>query len=204
MKNWLVAGLALALGIAVSGALLIFGNPARGEIEVYAVAHDVTAGTALTQDALRAVAVMLPDGASSLFQVGAADLRGMRAAHDLNAGQLLQRADVLPASASADVRLVFIPVKDAPPANTGSKMDLLVISGSPDHPTIIPFALGVDIRGVVPGGFIVAVTSRQAPAFVYAAEVMSLVAVIAAPGAAPGNEEPVGAPEQALATAGQP
>jgi hypothetical protein len=204
LKNWLVAGLALALGIAVSGALLIFSNPARDEIEVYAVAHDVTAGNVLTQDALRAVAVMLPDGASSLFQVGAADLRGMRAAHDLIAGQLIQRADVLPASASADVRLVFIPVKDAPPASAGSKIDLLVISGTPDHPTIIPFALGVDVRGLVPGGFIVAVTSRQAPAFVYAAEVMSLVAVIAAPGAAPGNEEPVGAPEQALATAGQP
>lgn len=204
MKNWLVAGLALALGIAVSGALLIFGNPARDEIEVYAIAHDLTSGTVLTQDALRAVAVMLPDRASSLFQVGAADLRGMRAAHDLIAGQLLQRSDVLPASASADVRLVFIPVKDAPPATTGSKIDLLVISGTSDHPAVIPFALGVDVRGVVPGGFIVAVTSRQAPAFVYAAEVMRLVAVIAAAGAGAGNEEPVDAPEQALAMAGQP
>src|SRR6266851_7726868 len=46
-KNWLVAGLALALGIAVSAALLIFGNPARDEIEVYAAAHDISAGTAL-------------------------------------------------------------------------------------------------------------------------------------------------------------
>ena len=199
MKNWLVAGLALVLGIAVSAALLIFGNPARDEIEVYAVAHDVSAGTALTQDALRLVAVMLPDGASSLFQKGASDPRGTRAAHDLIAGQLLQRADVLPASASMDVRLVFIPVKDAPPATAGSKIDLLVISGTSDHPAVVPFALGV-----VPGGFIVAVTSRQAPAFVFAAEVMRLVAVIAAPGAAPGNEEPIGAPDQALAVASQP
>ena len=204
MKNWLVAGLALVLGIAVSAALLIFGNPARDEIEVYAVAHDVSAGTALTQDALRFVAVMLPDGASSLFQKGASDPRGTRAAHDLIAGQLLQRADVLPASASMDVRLVFIPVKDAPPATAGSKIDLLVISGTSDHPAVVPFALGVDVRGVVPGGFIVAVTSRQAPAFVYAAEVMRLVAVIAAPGAPPGNEEPIGAPDQALAVASQP
>jgi hypothetical protein len=202
LKNWLVAGLALALGIAVSGALLVFGNPARDEIDVYAAAHDISAGTSLTQ--LRVVAVMLPDGASSLFQKGASDLRDMRAAHDLVAGQLLQRADVVPASQSADVRLVFIPVKDAPPASAGSKIDLLAISGTADHPDVIPFALGVDVRAVVPGGFIVAVTSRQAPAFVYAAEVMRLVAVIAAPGAPAGNEEPVGAPEQALAVASQP
>ncbi len=204
MKNWLVAGVALALGIAVSAALLIFGNPARDEIEVYAAARDISAGTALTQDALRVVAVTLPDGASSLFQKGAGDLRDVRAAHDLVGGQLLQRADVVPASQSADVRLVFVPVKDAPPASAGSKIDLLVISGTTDHPDVVPFALGVDVRGVVPGGFIVAVTSRQAPAFVYAAEVMRLVAVIAAPGAPAGNEEPVGAPEQALAVASQP
>ena len=204
LKNWLVAGLALSLGIAVSAALLIFGNPARDEIEVYALAHDVTAGTTLTQDALRLVAVMLPDGASALFQKDAGDLRGTRAAHDLIAGQLLQRADVVAASASADVRLVFIPVKDAPPASAGSRIDLLVISGAADHPDVIPFALGVDVRGAVPGGFIVAVTSRQAPAFVYASEVMRLVAVIAAAGAPAGNEEPVGAPDQALAMASQP
>jgi hypothetical protein len=111
---------------------------------------------------------------------------------------------VVPASQSADVRLVFIPVKDAPPASAGSKIDLLAISGTADHPDVIPFALGVDVHAVVPGGFIVAVTSRQAPAFVYAAEVMRLVAVIAAPGAPAGNEEPVGAPEQALAVASQP
>jgi hypothetical protein len=204
LKNWLVAGLALALGIAVSAALLIFGNPARDEIEVYAAAHDVAGGTLLTQDALRLISVVLPDGASSLFLKGATDLRGAQAAHDLIAGQLIQRADVVPASASADVRLVFIPVKDAPPAAPGSKIDLLVISGTSDHPAVIPFALGVDVRAVVPGGFIVAVTSRQAPAFVYEAEVMRLVAVTAAPGAPAGNEEPVGAPDQALVVASQP
>jgi hypothetical protein len=204
LKNWLVAGLALALGIAVSAVLLVFGNPARDEIEVYAAAHDISAGTALTQDALRVVAVMLPDGASSLFQKGASDLRDMRAAHDLAAGQLLQRADMVPASQSADVRLVFVPVKDPPPASAGSKIDLLAISGTSDHLVVIPFALGVEVRGVVPGGFIVAVTSRQAPAFVYAAEVMRLVAVIGAPGSPAGNEEPVGTPDQALAVVSQP
>jgi hypothetical protein len=205
MKNWIVAGAALGLGLAVTAALLIFGNPARDEIEVYALAHDVPSGAALAPGALRLVAVLLPDGAASLFQQSdAGELGGMHAAHDLVAGQLLQRGDVLPASTSPDVRFVFVPVKDAPPAPSGSRVDLLVVSGTPDHPAVVPFALGVDVRDVVTGGFIVAVTSRQAPAFVFAAQAMQLVAVIAPPGAATGSEEPVGAPDQALAMAAQP
>jgi hypothetical protein len=55
----------------------------------------------------------------------------------------------------------------------------------------------------VTGGFVVAVPSRQAAAFVYAAEVMRLVAVVAAPDAATGSESPIGAPEQALAVASE-
>ena len=204
MENWLVACLTLALGVAVSAALLIFGNPARDEIQVYAVAHDVSAGTTLTQDALRIVSVLLPAGASTLFQKGAGDVQGMRAAHDLMAGQLLQLSDVTSASAPADIRLVFIPVKGAPPVSAGAKIDLLVISGTAGNPAVLPFALGIDVRDVVPGGFIVAVTSRQAPAFVYAAEAMRLVAVIAARGAPAGKEQPVSAPDQALAMASQP
>lgn len=205
VKNWLVAGLALSLGIAVSAALLVFGNPAHDQLEVFAVARDVPAGAALGRDALRLVAVTMPDGASSLFlQADLGELRDMQAAHDLAAGQLLQRGDVLPAAASADLRLVFVPVKDAPPAAPGSTIDLLVISGTPDHPAVVPFALGVDVRAVATGGFVVAVSSRRAPAFVYAAEAMHLVAVIAAPGAPAGNEEPIGAPDQALQVASQP
>ena len=205
MKNRLVAGLALALGIAVSAALIVLGNPARDEVEVFTLAHDVPSGTLITEGALHLVSVLLPDGAATLFQRGDADqLRGMRAAHDLIAGQLLQRGDVVPAGSGADVRLVFVPVKDAPPAAPGSKVDLLFVSSTPDHTSVIPFALGVDVRGVVTGGFIVAVSSRQAPAFVYAAEAMQLVAVVAMSGAPAGNEGPIDAPEQALAVAVQP
>ncbi|HEV2217360.1 MAG TPA: SAF domain-containing protein [Candidatus Dormibacteraeota bacterium] len=204
MRSWLVAGLAAVLAVAVSAGVLIFGNPTRHEIEVYAVAHDISAGTTLTPDALCVVAVMLPSGASTLFQKGAGDVRGLRAAHDLIAGQLLQLSDVVSSSAPADIRLVFIPVKVAPPVSAGAKIDLLVISGTADNPAVLPFALGIEVRGVVPGGFIVAVTSRQAPAFVYAAEAMRLVAVIGARGAPAGKEQPVSAPNQALAMASQP
>lgn len=205
VKNWLVAAAALALGGAVSAALIVFANPARDEVGVYAVAHDLPAGAAITTDALRVVSVLLPEGASSLFSAAdASELRSTRAAHDLIAGQLLQRGDVVSGGSTPDLRLVFVPVKDAPPAAAGSKLDLLVISGTPDHPSVIPFALGVDVRTVATGGFVIAVSSRQAPAFVYAAENMHLVAVVAAPGAGPGNEGPVGDQEQALEMASQP
>ncbi len=205
MKNWLLAGVSLGLGVAVSAALIVFGNPARDEVEVYATARDVTAGSSITTDALRIVSVLVPDGASSLFLAAdAAQLRDTRAAHDLIAGQLLQRGDVVTGGPAPDVRLVFIPVKDAPPAGPGSKLDLLVMSGAADHPAVIPFALGIDVREVVTGGFVVAVSSRQAPAFVFAAENMHLVAVIAAPGTTAGNEAPVDDQDQALAVAVQP
>ena len=205
MKNWLVAGLALGLGIAVSAALLVFGNPARDEVQVYSLARDVAAGTSLGGDSLRLVAALLPDGTASLFrQADAGELRGALAGHDLVAGQLLQRADVVTVAASADIRLVFLPVKDAPPAAPGSKLDLLYITGPPDHPAVAPFALGVVVRAAVTGGFIVAVSSRRAAAYVYAAQAMQLVAIVATAGAPAGSEEPIGAPDQALAVASQP
>jgi hypothetical protein len=53
----------------------------------------------------------------------------------------------------------------------------------------------------VSGGLIVVVTSRQAAAFVYAANAMHLVAVIAEPGAADGAENAVSSPDQAIAVA---
>ena len=204
-RNWLVAGVALFLGVAVSAALVVFGNPTRDEVDVYAINRDLPSGAQITPDGLRLVAVAFPDGGPPLFEArDAPRLRGAHATHDLFAGQLLQRGDVSASAAQPDVRLVYVPVKDAPPASAGSRLDLLVISGTPGQPSVVPFALGVEVRAVVSGGFVVAVSSRQAPAFVYAAEVMHLVAVISSPDAPAGNEEPVGAPDQALAMAGQP
>ena len=205
MKNWLVALVALGLGGGVSAALLFLGNPSRAQVDVYAGAHDLPAGAAITADSLRLEPVFIGDGVSSLYRSGdEAQLEGLHASHDLIAGQLLQRNDLLAAGTVADERLVFLPVKDAPPAMPGSKLDLLVVGGTPDHPSIIPFALGIEVRAVVTGGFIVAVPSRQATAFVYAAEEMNLAAVVAAPGAATGTESPIGAADQALAVAAQP
>jgi hypothetical protein len=205
MKNWMVALIALAMGGAVSATLLVFANPARDTVDVFAVTRDLQAGSVITADVLRLEPVVISAGASSLFtRSEESQLDGRRAGHDLSAGQLLQRADLLGVSAVADERLVFIPVKDAPPAAPGSKLDILYISGTADSPAIVPFALGVEVRMVVTGGFVIAVPSKQAAAFVYAAEVMRLVAVVAAPDAASGSESPIGAPDQALAVAAQP
>jgi len=90
-----------------------------------------------------------------------------------------------------------------PAAAPGSKVDLLVIGGTSDHPTVIPFALGVEVRSTNAAGLIVMVTSAQASAFVYAADAMRLVAVIAEPGAADGSEGPVSSSSEAMAAAAQ-
>jgi hypothetical protein len=68
---------------------------------------------------------------------------------------------------------------------------------------VIPFALGVEVRSTSPNGLTVMVTSRQASAFVYAADAMQLVAVIAEPGASAGAEGPVSSANEAMAAAVQ-
>ena len=200
----MVAFAALAIGGGVSAAMLVAANPARETVEVYVAARDVPAGATLGTDALVLARITPGSGRSLLF--GSADesaLTAMRASHDLIAGQLIQRSDVMDASSSPDRRLVFLPVKDVPTATAGSKVDLLLITGTADHPTVSPFALGVEVRSAVAGGLVVVVTSRQAAAFVYAATTMRLAAVIAEPGAAAGDEVPISTRDQAIAAAEQ-
>jgi len=205
MRSWIVASFALALGGGVSAALIVFTSPDRDRVEVYAVAREVASGSELTHDSLRLQSVLMPEGLDTLFtRSDGSQLQGRHASHELTAGQLLQRTDLLAPGGVADERLVFLPIKDAPPAGPGSKLDLLLIAGTADHPAVVPFALGVEVRVVVTGGFVVAVPSRQASAFVYAAEAMRLVAVVAAPNAPKGDEAPIGAPDQAMALAAQP
>src|SRR5712672_217312 len=201
-SRWLVAIAALGIGGAVSAALLVFANPARDAVDVYIATRDLPAGSSLdTED----IAIeRLPVASRHAFLFGRGDerqLAGLRTSHDLVSGQLIQRSDVMDASSAADRRLVFVPVKDVPPVAPGSKVDLLVIGGVPDHSTVVPFALGVEVRSSSANGLTVMVTSRQASAFVYAADAMRLVAVIAEPGAAEGAEGPVSSASEAMAAA---
>lgn len=205
MKNWAVAAVAIAMGVAVSATLLILTNTSRGAVEVYAMARDVSAGELIAPDAVRLEPVVLSSGHATLYTGDQqSELDGVRAAHDLQVGQLLQRGDVSAPHAVVDERLVLLPVKDAPPAEAGQKVDLFVIGGTPDSPSVVPFALGVEVRAVVTGGLVVAVPSKEATAFVYAGEVMRLVAVIAAPDAPVGAEPPIAAVDQAMAAVAQP
>jgi hypothetical protein len=205
MRRWLVAVAALVIGGGVSGALLIAANASHANIEVYAAARDLPAGVALAPSDLALERINLSSGRSFLFGRGdEPQLATFRATHNLAAGQLIQRSDVTDSTSSADRRLVFVPVKDMPAVAGGSKVDLLMIGGTTDHPAVIPFALGVEVRSTVSGGLVVVVPSRQAAAFVYAASAMHLAAVIAEPGAAGGIEGPISSAEQALAAAAQP
>src|ERR1700680_797016 len=205
MRRWATALVALALGVGVSGALLVFANPERNAIEVYAAARDIPAGVALTSDSVVLVRVNTTGLPPLLFNGhDRTTLTGMHATHDLAAGQLIQRSDATTADALPDRRLVFVPVKDAPLAVAGSRVDLLAVDGSPDHLSVSPFALGVEVQASVAGGLVVVVSSKQAPAFVYAAFAMHLAAVIAGPGAAGGAEGGISTAEQAVAVAAQP
>jgi hypothetical protein len=204
MKRWLLAFVALVIGGGVSAALLVASNPARDAVEVFVAARDLPAGATLGPDVLALERVNVAAGQSLLFSRGdESQLAGQRASHDLASGQLIQRSDVMDAKLFADRRLVFVPVKDAPAAVAGSRVDLLVIGGSADRTTVYPFALGVEVRSTVAGGLVVVVGSKAAAAFVYAAERMHLTAVIAEPGAADGAEVPISTPDEAMATAAQ-
>jgi hypothetical protein len=205
MKRWLVAMAALVIGGGVSTALLVMTDPARSSIEVYVAARDLPAGAALGADAVALDRVTVGSGRSLLFGRGdASALAVLRASHDLSSGQLIQRSDVMDSTSFADRRLVFLPVKDVPAAGPGSKVDILVIAGTAAQPTVFPFALGVEVRATVSGGLVVVVGTKQAAAFVYAANVMHLAAVMADAGAAGGTEGAISTPDQAMAAAAQP
>jgi len=204
MRRWLTALLALGSGVGLSAALLVFANPERNSAEVYAAARDIPAGAVLASDSLVLVQVNVT-GLPALFKSGdQATLAGLYTTHDLAAGQLIQRSDATRADAIADWRLVFVPLKDAPAAPPGSRVDLMVVDAAPDHLSVSPFALGVEVQSSVPGGLVVVVSSRQAPAFVYAAAGMHLTAIIAGTGAAAGTEGAVSSDEQAMSVAAQP
>ena len=174
MRRWLVALAALAAGGAASGAVLAVGGGTAAE-RVYVVTRDIPAGAALDASALAAAPVRL-DGAQAALAypaAGAGGPLGLRATHDLVAGQIVQRADV---AAGGERRLVLVAVKDLPPVRAGDLVDLFAL-GDSGHPAAIPFALGVRVAAAEPGALVLSVEPRQAPGFVFASS-MPLAAVV--------------------------
>jgi hypothetical protein len=204
MRRWLVALLALAMGLGVSATLLVLASPEHAMVEVYAAAKDIPAGSVLAPESVVLLQVNAAGLPPRLFtRSDATKPAGLHTTHELASGQLIQHSDVTSVDSIADRRLVFVPVKDAPPAAAGSKVDLLVVDGTLGHLSVAPFALGVEVRASVGGGLVVVVSSRQAAAFVYAASVMHLAAVIADPGTTDGAEGAISTAEQAMAGAAQ-
>ena len=193
---------ALLAGGGVSAGLLVAADPSRGSVEAYAAARDVPAGAGLTQDAIQLTRVAIAGGTSFLFTRRDVDrLMTLRATHDISAGQLIQRSDVMAPTSIADRRLVLIPLSAVPTVPAGAKVDLLLIAGSADHPTVAPFALGVEVVASASGGLVVAVPAKAAAAFVFAGATMHLAAVVVEPGAADGAELPVATADDAMALA---
>ena len=69
-KRWLVALAALMAGGGVSAALLVFADPTRGAVDVYAAARDLPAGASMSTDAIQLKRVSIEGGAAQLFTVG--------------------------------------------------------------------------------------------------------------------------------------
>jgi hypothetical protein len=202
LKRWLIALAALVAGGGVSAALLVAADPARSATDAYVAARDLPAGAVLSPDSIQLERVSIAGGTALLFMRGdEARLTTMRAGHDLAAGQLIQRSDVIAVNSFADRRLVFIPLGSVPAAAAGATVDLFLIGGTSDHPTVVPFAQGIEVDATVSGGLVVAVPARQAAAFVYAAAMLHLAAVVAEPGASGGVEVPVASVDDAMALA---
>src|SRR5260370_38644947 len=129
--------------------------------------------------------VSIEGGAAQLCPVGEGSrLSVLRAAHGIPAGQLIQRGDVMSATSVSDRRLVFVPVGQLPVMSPGARVDLLLIAGTADHPTVVPFALGVEVQGAVSGGLVVAVPAKEVAALLFSAAPMRLPAVGVETGAA--------------------
>ena len=193
-----LALLAVALGFSVTIGLLLYEGRLASGSQVLVLTRDVPAGGEIAPEALGRVTVRLPPAQAAAAVAASSLPAGSRSTHDLAAGQVLQRPDLVPAGRAED-RTVLVPVREMPPVRAGDRVDLLLVSGTADRPSVTVFAAGVEVRTPVTGGLVVSVPARQASAFVYAASAMRLAAVVAAAGARAGEEPPVSGPDQALA-----
>src|SRR5256885_14355665 len=83
MKNWIVAAIAIAMGVGVSATLLVLTNPSRSELDVYALTRDVSAGNVIASDSIHIEPIVASAGHASLFVRGDESLlAGAPAARD--------------------------------------------------------------------------------------------------------------------------
>lgn len=104
----LVVGVLLVLVSIAVGAKVV-GDADRGEL-VWAAARDLPAGTTLRVDDLQATAVRLAGSTSAYVDAGAAAPSGYVLIRDVDAGELVPAAAVVPAADETPRRLVSVPV----------------------------------------------------------------------------------------------
>jgi hypothetical protein len=111
----LVLGVVLVLVAVLFGAVVLSSADQRGP--VWAVSHDIAAGTVLKASDLKSVRVQLGSAAQQYLATGEA-VAGKQVQHALRAGQLLPRAEV----AEPDVGItITLPVRseNTPPRLSG-------------------------------------------------------------------------------------
>lgn len=199
MRRLAVGLAALAAAALTSGGLLV-ASAQEGATSAYVLTRDLPAGAPLTADALHVEQVRLGAGAAAAVGPSSRPAANRAlAAHDLHAGQLLQRGDIDSGDRPrGERRAVFVPLKDVPGALPGGRVDLLSVSGPADRLSVGAVALDVEVRASAPGGLVVVVPARQAPALVLAAAALRLVAVAAEPGSGRAEEPAVTGVDQAL------
>jgi len=203
IRRIVVAAVALIAGLAVAAGLLVYDRAGQSTEEVYAAAGDLPAGAHLGGGAARLVRAALAGRQSSLaYRSGEeARLAATVAAHDLTAGQIIQRSDTVLAGRAAQRALVVVPLKDSPPLHAGDRIDLLTVTGSGDNVGVALFAASVEVHSVTGAGVVLDVGAAQAPGFVYASVALRLVAIQVPSGARTPDETPIASSQQARAVA---
>ena len=150
-KPWIVAGILLIAGCAFGvGQLYLRSTSLR---PVLAVAHDVPAGHILQAGDLRVVDGAVDGGVTLVPETDEGSILGQPVAHDLVAGGLLTRADVVSASGlSAGQAVVAIASKPGqyPPALAAGARVAVIDTGSSGQltgataPPVMATVLAVD------------------------------------------------------------
>lgn len=203
VRRIVIAAVALLAGLAVAGGLLLYDRAGQTGAEVYVAAVDLPAGAHLGGGAARLVRAVLDARQAALaYRAGEEGRLGATvAAHDLTAGQIIQRSDTVLAGHDVQRALVVLSLKEAPPLRAGDRIDLLSVAGTGENVVVTLFAPAVEVHAVGASGVVVSVGAAQAPGFVYAGAALRLVAVLVPNGARPAEETSVNSAQQARVVA---
>jgi hypothetical protein len=119
----LVFGVALVLGAMLLGAVVLSSADKRDP--VWALSHDVAAGTVLRASDLRSVRVQLGSAAPQYLQASDAVV-GKQIQHALRAGELLPRAEIADPDVGITITLPVRPENAPPRLNGGDRITVWV------------------------------------------------------------------------------